>query len=60
MKSVTYEGPHAAVEVSWAGVFVVCDRGAAVDVPADVAKSLIEGGLWKATKSTKKPAKGKE
>ena len=50
MKSVTYEGPHAAVEVSWAGVFVVCDRGAAVDVPADVAKSLIEGGLWKATK----------
>lgn len=43
MATVTYQGPSASVDIPLPdGSTVVAERGVAVEVPADVAKSLAD------------------
>lgn len=47
MTKLIYEGPHLEVEVpsdAVAGGVIYAERGVAVDVPADVAESLLSQG----------------
>ena len=55
MPKLVYSGPHTAVEVPDAGI--VAERDVPVDVPADVAKSLLEQSTWTEDKPAAKPAK---
>lgn len=52
---VTYPGPHEAVTVLATGD--VCDAGKSVDVPADIAASLIAQGWTKPAATKPKVAK---
>ncbi len=47
MAKLTYVGPHDAVEVDLPnGSSVVAERGKAVDLPDDLAKSLEQQDVW--------------
>lgn len=63
MKTVTYLGPHQGVIIPLpSGFSYECERDGNVELPDDLADELIARGDWKLakSKSTKKPAKGKE
>lgn len=55
---VIYQGPLEAVAVEAAGVTAV--QGEAVDVPRDIAESLLEQGWKKASSSRKQKAEKPE
>lgn len=57
MAKVTYQGPHSEVHI--AELRVVVKQGESVDVPADMAKELLNAGFI-SSKTKKAPAEGEE
>lgn len=61
MKTITYNGPHEAVVIPLPnGAAYECERGGTLELPDTLADELLARDDWKPSKSTKKPAKGKE
>lgn len=56
--SVVYVGPHTeGVEVPWRGAVIIAGRGVPVDVPAELAESLLEQATnWQPATKTKAAA----
>lgn len=56
-KKVTYQGKHDEVRVPVGQIEHVCARGSSIEVPVQVAESLLrQGSNWAETTTAKKAA----